>query len=130
MPFDSLGHIKMSVSDIEKSKRFYKEYFTKLKYLLVKETDSSAGWVSPQGFGFWIEEAQKKEPAHIFGTPGLHHVCFMLESEKEVDEIYEWLKDRGTSITDPPAHYPEYTEKYYAVFFFDPDGIKLEVTYY
>ncbi|MDP3724989.1 MAG: hypothetical protein Q8R20_00780 [Nanoarchaeota archaeon] len=52
MSLDPLGHIKISCSDIEKSKKFYKEYFTKLKYSLVKETETSAGWVSPKGFGF------------------------------------------------------------------------------
>ena len=29
-------------------------------------------------------------------------------------------------VVDPPADYPEYGEGYYAVFFLDPDGLKLE----
>ncbi len=32
-------------------------------------------------------------------------------------------------VEDPPVDCPEYREGYYATFFFDPDGIKLEVTY-
>ena len=28
-----------------------------------------------------------------------------------------------------PSDCPEYGEGYYATFFFDPDGIKLEITY-
>ena len=32
-------------------------------------------------------------------------------------------------VEDPPIDCPEYGEGYYATFFFDPDGIKLEITY-
>ena len=32
------------------------------------------------------------------------------------------------TILDAPAHY-DYTPGYYAVFFADPDGLKLEVVY-
>ena len=34
----------------------------------------------------------------------------------------------GATILDPPAEYG-YTPGYYAVFFADPDGIKLEVVF-
>jgi NAD-dependent oxidoreductase involved in siderophore biosynthesis len=29
-------------------------------------------------------------------------------------------------VVDPPADYPDYGDGYYAVFFTDPDGLKLE----
>jgi len=32
----------------------------------------------------------------------------------------------GIAILDAPAEYPEYAPGYYAVFFADPDGLKLE----
>ena len=35
----------------------------------------------------------------------------------------------GGAIFDAPAEYPEYCRRYYAVFFADPDGIKLEYVY-
>ena len=33
---------------------------------------------------------------------------------------------RPESTLDPPAEYPLYAPGYYAVFFADPDGLKLE----
>ena len=33
-------------------------------------------------------------------------------------------------MVDPPAAYPSYGEGYYAVFFLDPDGLKLEGMYF
>ena len=36
------------------------------------------------------------------------------------------MSDRPYPMDDPPADYPSYGEGYYAVFFTDPDGLKLE----
>ena len=35
----------------------------------------------------------------------------------------------GATILDPPAEYPDYGKGYYAVFFADPDGMKLEYAF-
>jgi len=43
-----------------------------------------------------------------------------------VDELYEFLKKEKITVVDPPADYPDYGEGYYAVYFLDPDGMKLE----
>ena len=32
----------------------------------------------------------------------------------------------GATVLDAPAEYPQYGAGYYAVFFSDPDGLKLE----
>jgi catechol 2,3-dioxygenase-like lactoylglutathione lyase family enzyme len=47
-------------------------------------------------------------------------------SREVVDERAHWLRDQGASIESGPAEY-DYTPGYYAVFFYDPDGIKLEL---
>ena len=40
-----------------------------------------------------------------------------------MDELQAFLKKRKVEIVDPAA---EYYDDYYAVFFLDPDGLKLE----
>jgi len=57
---------------------------------------------------------------------GLHHVCFDVPSREVVDERARWLADQGATIESGPREY-DYTPGYYAVFFYDPDGIKLEL---
>jgi len=42
-----------------------------------------------------------------------------------VDERARWLREQRTPIESGPTEY-DYTPGYYAVFFYDPDGIKLE----
>ena len=39
-----------------------------------------------------------------------------------------WLRERGAQIESGPEEY-EYTPGYYAVFFYDPDAIKLEIVH-
>jgi glyoxylase I family protein len=59
---------------------------------------------------------------------GVHHVAFKAPSREAVDERHEWLEQRGAQIESPPREY-DYTPGYYAVFFYDPDGIKLEIVH-
>lgn len=62
-------------------------------------------------------------------APGLHHIAWAAESREDVDALHALLVRAGVTITDPPADYPRYGEGYYAVFFTDPDGLKLEYVF-
>ena len=66
------------------------------------------------------------EAAHDPYAPGLHHLCLQLASAAAVDEAAAALEAAGIS-TVAPALYPEYNANYYATFFSDPDGIRLEL---
>ncbi len=57
------------------------------------------------------------------GDIGFHHYAFELRSRKDVDDLEAFLKEQGITIFDPAG---EYYDDYYAVFFLDPDGLKLE----
>ncbi len=59
---------------------------------------------------------------------GVHHVCFSATSREQVDERAAWLRDQGAEVESGPEEYG-YSEGYYAVFFYDPDGLKLEIAY-
>jgi predicted lactoylglutathione lyase len=43
---------------------------------------------------------------------------------KDVDALGAFLEKNGMNIVDPPGEY--YGREYYAVYFTDPDGMKLE----
>ena len=59
-------------------------------------------------------------------APGLHHLCFRVVGEEAVDRVARELSEAGVEVTEP-RYYPEYGPDYYATFFEDPDGIRLEV---
>ena len=63
---------------------------------------------------------------HDLLAPGLHHVAFAAESQATVDEVGAVLARLGAEILQGPRPYDHEPDRY-AVFFLDPDGIKLEV---
>jgi catechol 2,3-dioxygenase-like lactoylglutathione lyase family enzyme len=58
----------------------------------------------------------------------LHHFAWNADSREEVDRFHKLLLERGVEVLDPPAEY-DYEPGYYAVFFSDPDALKLELVH-
>lgn len=126
MSKDPLGHIRLAVTNLEQSTDFYDKLLNMLGGTRVAEK----GWCTKEGLGIWLIQAAYNEPKYVFEAPGLHHLCLKMTRPEEVDALHAQLLQRNVPIVTPPAHYPQYTEEYYAIFFLDPDGMKLEVAYY
>jgi catechol 2,3-dioxygenase-like lactoylglutathione lyase family enzyme len=126
-----IEHIVLHVGDLAKSKKFYDAVLGFLGFTLEWEFGRVLGWDNGDTM-FWIREtdAQGKKRKFRLGDIGFHHYAFELEERKHVDELYAFLKKRRIKIADPPAEYPSYGDGYYAVFFLDPDGMKLEAVYF
>lgn len=125
-------HIDLSVTDVAASKRVYGPVLAFLGYTQVKDDPDVCEWdlrgCEPFGASLGIRRA-KRAGAHDGYTPGLQHLAWRAASRDEVDRLHALLIERGIAVLDPPAHYPEYSGDYYAVFFADPDGIKLELVH-
>jgi glyoxylase I family protein len=79
------------------------------------------------GVAVGLREAQSSGTYDRYRV-GLHHVAFEAGSREVVDERHRWALERGAEIESPPKEY-DYIPGYYAFFFYDPDGIKLEVVH-
>ena len=119
-----IDHISVRVSDYQKSKDFYGQLFTFLGFEISDEYPDAIGWTNGKT-RFWIgpADAQGRKHKHRIGDIGFHHYAFQLRSRKDVDALAAFLPGIGARIVDPPD---EYYDDYYAVFFLDPDGLKLE----
>lgn len=117
-----IDHISIRVSDFEKSKAFYGRLFGFLGLQPMEEYQGAAGWSNGRT-RFWIGDAEDKSHRHRIGQVGFHHYAFQLRSRADVDALEAFLQENEVEIVDPAA---EYYEDYYAVFFLDPDGLKLE----
>jgi catechol 2,3-dioxygenase-like lactoylglutathione lyase family enzyme len=116
-----IDHISIRVSNYEKSKAFYARLFEFLGFEISDEYPNTIGWTNGKT-RYWIAPAEGRKK-HRIGDVGLHHYAFELRHRKDVDALQAFLKDERVRIVDPAD---EYYEDYYAVFFLDPDGIKLE----
>ncbi|MGB7255161.1 MAG: VOC family protein, partial [Xanthobacteraceae bacterium] len=68
--------------------------------------------------------AEGRKRKYRKGDIGFHHYAFELASRKDVDALGSFLRANGMNVVDPPGEY--YGRNYYAVYFTDPDGMKLE----
>lgn len=131
----SLRHVDLTVSDLSHSVPFYDKVLGRVGYKRLPEAGAGApcwGVADKAGgvFSIALQPARRESAAkpHDRYAPGLHHLAFHADSRADVDDFYQFLRDIGATILDPPAEY-DYTPGYYAVFFADPDGLKLEVVH-
>jgi catechol 2,3-dioxygenase-like lactoylglutathione lyase family enzyme len=126
-----IDHLAIRVSDFEVSRRFYDRLLHFLGFVREWEFDRTVGWNNGVTM-VWITEAdaEGRKAPHRTGDIGYHHYAFELGAREEVDELGEFLEREGVTVVDPPTAYPSYGEGYYAVFFLDPDGLKLEAMYF
>ncbi len=128
---DVLGidHVYFSVSDLAESERFYDTVLVDaLGHVKVHAPvggDPHAHYVN-RHFSIALRPARSRT-THDPYAPGLHHFCFRVEDAAAVDRVARALAARGIAASAPRL-YPEYAPDYYATFFDDPDGLRLEVT--
>jgi glyoxylase I family protein len=136
-PLSKISHVDLVVTSIARSLPFYRELLGPLGWSGLREAPGEQGeaiyYLSVEGPGVAaLGLREKRSEAH--GVPydryavGVHHLCFDVPSREAVDERALWLRDQGARIESGPAEY-DYTPGYYAVFFYDPDGIKLELVH-
>lgn len=129
-----LHHVDLMVTDIAAARAVYGPVLEYLGYEQVKDTADCCEWdlkLEGRGASLGIRRCDPALAAyrHRRYAPGLHHLAWRAGSRAEVDAIHRLLLERGIAVLDAPAAYPEYSGDYYAVFFEDPDGMKLEVVY-
>jgi glyoxylase I family protein len=138
-----LSHIDISVGNPERSIAFYHAFLTALGYW--RRNSAAAEWAGDcptratwatkysDGAGFEIEvrpATEGRDRSYNRYEPGPHHLAFHCASDAQVDRVYEALVAAGGTVLDAPHNYggrAGYGEYYYAAFFADPDGVKLEV---
>jgi catechol 2,3-dioxygenase-like lactoylglutathione lyase family enzyme len=120
-----IDHLVLSVGDFARSKAFYAKLLGFLGFKLKHSYPDMAGWSNGKTL-FWIAEgdAQGKKHKYRKGDIGFHHYAFELASRNDVDALGAFLAKNDVTIVDPPGEY--YDRCYYAVYFTDPDGMKLE----
>lgn len=127
-------HVDLSVKDPSASRAFYEAVLGFMGYVMKDEhaRGFDMDLKTPEGFcsiGVMRAEGPNAERPHDRYSPGLHHIAWTAASRQDVDALYALLLKIGATILDAPAHYPRYGAGYYAVFFADPDGLKLEYVF-
>jgi catechol 2,3-dioxygenase-like lactoylglutathione lyase family enzyme len=126
-------HVDLVVSSIERSLPFYRDLLAPLGYHGISQVEGERGetiyYLWGPGSSIGLREAQTEGSGrHDRYAIGLHHLALEAVSRAAVDERAGWLREAGAEIESGPQEYA-YQLGYYAVFFYDPDGIKLEIVH-
>ena len=126
-----IDHIYITVSDLQRSEPFYDHVlletlgFRKNKFTL--GGDPHIQYFN-RHFGYVLRPARNSN-GHDPYVPGLHHFCLRVESVADVAAVANQLRAAGIEASEAKL-YSEYAPDYWATFFTDPDGVRLEVTNY
>jgi glyoxylase I family protein len=130
-----VDHLDLVVTDLERSLAFYTGLLAPLGFTETSEIVGERGErVVYVGGAGDPEVSLRERQSDAHDVPydryavGVHHIAFHADERGQVDERAAWLRERGAEIESGPEEY-EYAPGYYAVFFYDPDGIKLEIVH-
>ena len=128
----SLYHVQLNVRDAARSVPFYKDLLGYLEYRVIHDGPGVAGF-SNGTTDLWLIAADAAHAGHGFHRKrvGINHFAFRVARREDVDRFRdEFLGARGLrALYGTPREFPEYRPGYYALFFEDPDRLKLEVAH-
>ncbi|HKN00539.1 MAG TPA: VOC family protein [Candidatus Binataceae bacterium] len=129
-----INHLMLNVNRFDDAAKFYSWLMPKVGYPQTTDFGAGApkrgmGWFGSIG-SVWIQEAEQPFRADRFHRHriGLCEIAFSADSRVQVDELAREIEKHGGKVTDAPREY-DYVPGYYAVFFTDPDGLKLELVH-
>ncbi len=131
----SVHHIDLSVSDLARARPFYQAVLGFMGYVAGEDYGARGQDYDLRADGQFCSigirpsEGLDAARTHDRYSPGLHHLAWNATSREDVDALHALLLRIGATVLDPPADYPQYGVGYYAVFFADPDGLKLEYVF-
>jgi catechol 2,3-dioxygenase-like lactoylglutathione lyase family enzyme len=128
---NGIAHIQLSVTDFPASRDFYRWLLHEIFGMTIQYDSDRAFYGIGGRTGLLITPADPalSEAGFDQRRVGLHHVCFRLRSNADVEALHAALLARGgvkiLRAPEPGAWAPGY----YSVLFEDPDGIRLEANH-
>jgi catechol 2,3-dioxygenase-like lactoylglutathione lyase family enzyme len=125
-----LGHVDLVCRDVDRSVAFYREVLDLDEPAIFEgERGESIHYLRfpADGSGsLGLRQAFEDQPFELY-APGLHHIAFAVELRSDVDAAYTAAVRARATVLYEPREWPQYRPDYYATFFLDPDGFRIEV---
>lgn len=132
MPITGLHHVDLAVQDPARSLEFYLGILGPLGAEEASRYETYRGSeevvylrVGKQYLG--LRQADGGE--HHYYDVGIEHLAVFVDERHEVDETYDRCLELGARIHFPPQEDRD-EPGYWALFFFDPDGLRIEVAHW
>jgi predicted lactoylglutathione lyase len=117
-------HIDLRVSDVARVRPFYDAFLRGFGFRGRPQDDGTILY-------FRLEERRVREAIAVIADPNHRpnatRLAFAAATRDDVDRLAATAAAAGARAYEPPELCPEIAENYYAAFFEDPDGNRLEV---
>jgi glyoxylase I family protein len=128
-----LGHVDLVCRDLERSLAFYASVLGPLGLQPPVLFDGERGeqihylrFPAAGSGSLGLRQALEEQDFELY-APGLHHLAFAVETRDDVDAAHGAALAVGATVLHAPRLFPQYHPDYYATFFVDPDGFRVEV---
>jgi glyoxylase I family protein len=131
MPAKGIHHVDLAVTDVERSLAFYLGLLAPLgwveevRYPTYRGTEEVI-YLKDPATGAMLGLRPADGGAHRYYDVGIEHLAFEVDSRQEVDAAHERCVASGARIHFPPEEDRD-VDDYYALFVFDPDGMRIEI---
>lgn len=123
-----LHHIELYVHDLEQSKEFWDWFLGELGYKRCQQWRTGMSW-KHDGVEICLVQTLPNhlEPPYHRQRTGLNHIAFNGGNRQRVDELHAKLKERLVPLLYEEKYPHAGGNDHYAIFFEDPNRIKVEI---
>jgi catechol 2,3-dioxygenase-like lactoylglutathione lyase family enzyme len=128
-----IGHVDLVCRDLELSLAFYAAVLGPLglepPVLFEGERGEQIHYLRFPRAGsgsIGLRQALEEQEFMLY-APGFHHLALAVDSRADVDAAHAAAVEHGAQILHAPKLWPQYHPDFYATFFLDPDGFRLEI---
>ncbi len=122
-----MSHVSLGTNDFDRAVAFYDAVLTTISARRLITHEGEAVAYGKQYPEFWVNVPLDD----AFATAGNGtHVSFFANSRDEVQAFYQAALAHGATDDGPPGPRPEYGAPFYGCFVRDPDGHKIEATFW
>lgn len=127
-PLGLLHHIEIYVSDLKRSAEFWGWFLSELGYTPYQQWEEGRSWKLGDTYLVFVQAKEKHlDVPYNRCRVGLNHLAFHAISREQVDELTVKIRSKGMNLLYQDKHPFAGGENYYALFFEDPDRIKVEL---
>ncbi|MFC1749830.1 VOC family protein [Pseudomonadota bacterium] len=121
-----ISHISIGTNNFERAVSFYDNVLLTLGYNQIMKHPGGAAY-GKEFPKFWVQTPINGEPATVGNGS---HIGFVANSKEDVHAFHEVALNCGGTDDGAPGPRADYGDAYYGCFIRDPDGNKIEATFW
>jgi catechol 2,3-dioxygenase-like lactoylglutathione lyase family enzyme len=123
-----IGHLAVNVPDLGVAKAYYDVVMPALGYETFVAAADEFAYLPADGKrgAFLFFYPSLESGSYSLDATGLQHLAFIVPGRNDVRSVHDLVVGLGSTVLHAPQAFPQYGPTYFATFWLDPFGFKLE----